>query len=68
MRMIYRIHGHPTHARAPAKPSRAPRLTNADIFMIGVTDLTYCGTADYLNESHLTRRQAYLGIFSFSGH
>jgi hypothetical protein len=66
--MIYRVHRHSTHSRAPAKPSRAPRLTNADIFMIDVTDLTYCGTTDYLNESHLTRRQAYLGIFSFSGH
>jgi hypothetical protein len=68
MRMIDRIHGHPTHSRAPAKPPRASRLTNADIFMIDVTDLTYCGTTDYLNESHLTRRQAYLGIFSFSRH
>jgi hypothetical protein len=36
--------------------------------MIDVADLTYCGTADYLNESHLSRRQAYLGIFSFSRH
>jgi hypothetical protein len=36
--------------------------------MIGIADLTYSGTTDHLHQSHLTRRQAYLGIFSFSGH
>ena len=62
VRMINRIHDDASYMGTPAFPSRPPGLSDDNIFMIHIADLSdrcHTGTQDL---PHLTRFQAYLHV------
>jgi hypothetical protein len=67
-RMINRIHDHTPDLGSFTAPSCPSRFSDADIFMIVVSDLTNGGTAIDEDFSHFTRGQSYLSVISFFRH
>src|SRR2546427_4616284 len=68
MRMIDRVHYHATHGWANSHVTRAPGLSNRDVFMVQVAHLTDRRQAINVYQPHFARRELHMGVAAFLRH
>lgn len=68
VRMVNRIHDDASHMRPAAEPARPARLSNADILMIHIADLSDRRHAGRKDAAHFSRLESHLDVFPVSPH
>ena len=68
MRVIHRIHRQPPNDRSPPHPARPSGLSDRDILMIEISNLSHGRKASAMDLPQLPRTQPDLNIVRFSTH
>src|SRR5579885_2640468 len=65
MRVVHRIHGHASHRRPLAMPTRPPSIAVGNVFVVQIADLADGGHAIDAKAPHFTGRQLYQRQIAF---
>src|SRR5215831_9633797 len=68
MRMVDRVHDDPSHMWSFSFPTTPPSLSNADVLVIDVSDLSDGRHTDSQDSAHFSRFQAHLHIIAVTPH